>query len=375
MIGMRVGIIGGGIGGLLSGVKILGSVDADLYEEHVLVGYPKHCTGLISDEVLSHLGCGAKNYVLNAFREYTLIHSSRPNKELELKFRNTIYLVDRPSLERYLSDEFQCRGGMLHLGLKVTSIDLSETSLAVKGGLTKKYDVIIIAEGARATLTRASGMCGGRTYLVGLQALIRCRNVLESPYVIFGNDVSKEFFGWVVPVNERRLIFGLADRYVSYVRLNHLMKTYLTRMLEVNDLVVEEVFGGLIPTSTPCKQTLKNFVGIGDAVSVVKPLSGGGIYSISRQVRALEESLKANTPDNVLKKYRSKSSGMIKTLNVQHMLRKYIIRKFHSLSNFIMKLIDLEVDEVHILDYDRYLINPLNLNIKDALKILSTLLI
>lgn len=370
---MKVGIIGGGIGGLLSGVKILESVDVDLYEEHTVIGYPRHCTGLISDEVLNYLGCGTKNYVLNTFRKYILIHFLRPDRQLELKFRNNIYLVDRPNLEKYLSDEFQRRGGVLHLGLKVTSIGLNETSLTVNGKLTKRYDVIIVAEGAKASLTRTSGMCREYTYLTGIQAFIKCRNELESPYVIFGNDISKEFFGWVVPVNEYQLIVGLADRYVSYVKLNHLIKTYVTRMLGINDLVVEEVFGGLIPASTPCKQTLKNFVGIGDAVSVVKPLSGGGIYSISRQVRALEESLRADTSDSVLKKYKSKSSGLIMTLNTQHMLRRYIIKRFGSLSNFIMKLVDSEVDEVRILDYDRYIIDPSS--IKEVFKILSTFLI
>ncbi len=372
---MRVGIIGGGVGGLLTGVKAVDNVGkVDLYEEHTLVGYPRHCTGLVSDRVLNCLGSGVKNHVLNTFKSYTLIHSLRPNKRLELRFRNTIYLIDRPSVERYLSEEFQKRGGSLYLGLKIAWVDPNNTSLGIGNTSLRKYDIIVIAEGARAVLTRASGMCGDPNYLVGLQTIIKCKNDLENPYVIFGDDVSKEFFGWVIPVSERRLIFGLADSYVSYAKLNRLVKTYLMRKFGINNLVVEEVFGGLIPTSSPCRQTFKNVIGIGDAVSVVKPLSGGGIYGISRQVMVLEELLRrSDTPEEVLKGYEGRLSSLITVLKIQHVLRKCVVRRFNSLSNFVMKLIDLGINDIHILDYDIYMADLLD--VKDLSKAFTAFLI
>ncbi len=359
---MRVGIVGGGIGGLLSGIEVAGRHEVDVYEEHKSVGHPRHCTGLISDDVLGHLGTSTKNQVLNTFRSYVLIHSLRPNRRIELKFRNPIHLIDRPNLEKFLSEEVQLRGSTLNLGSKVTSLNTSETSLIIDGKLIRKYDMIIIAEGAKATLTKSIGMCSESTYLAGIQAFVKCRNELKQPYVIFGNDVSEDFFGWVVPVSDERLMVGLADRYVSYAKLNHLVKVYVSRELGVSDVTIEEVFGGLIPTSPPCRQTFKNVIGIGDAVSVVKPLSGGGIYGITRQVRILGDSLRFDSPQEILVEYRRRLSGLIAILRTQHLLKKYLVRRFGNLSNFIAKLMDWGVEEVRMLDYDKYVLDLRNIN-------------
>lgn len=369
---MKVGIVGGGIGGLLTGVKVSGLCDVDIFEEHRLVGYPKHCTGLISGKVLNSLGSGAGEFVLNTFNNYTLTHTSIPNKELRLKFRDTISLVDRPNIERYLSDVFQSRGGSLYLSLKAIAIDASNTSLIFEDGTIRKYDLIVVAEGAKAALTKSLGMCSNSTYLVGMQSIIRANNDLDSPHVIFGCDISYEFFGWVVPIDSKQVLVGLADRYVDYPKLNYLIKSYLSRRLGINDLVIKEVFGGLIPTSTPCRQALRNVIGVGDAVSVTKPVSGGGIYSITNQVRVLEESLRRGGTDYASKMYLRGLLNLLTTLKIQHLLRNFVISKFGSLSNFVMKLIESEVNEVTLLDYDKYILNPLDLN--NLLKSLMALL-
>ncbi|MEM0453543.1 MAG: NAD(P)/FAD-dependent oxidoreductase [Sulfolobales archaeon] len=370
---MRIGVVGGGIGGLLAGVKISDSCDVDLYEEHYSVGYPKHCTGLISERVLNYLGSEVRNYVLNSFDNYVLIHTLRPAKELRLKFRDTIHLIDRPATEKYLSEEFQGRRGSLKLGLKVNSINSETTSLIVGDGSTLKYDVIIVAEGARAILTKSLGMCSNVTYLVGIQSLIKLNNDLDSPYVFFGDDISHEFFGWAVPANSKELIVGFADRYVSYSRLNHLIKTYLIRKLGINELTIKEVFGGLIPISKPCKQTLGSIIGIGDAVSVVKPLSGGGVYGIANQVKVLKESLSSDSLEFVLERYNKGLINLITTLKIQHILRRFISKRFNSLSNFVMKLIDSGINEITISNYDKYVPNLLDL--RNNLKIFSSFII
>jgi len=371
---MKVGVIGGGIGGLYVTLKIIKYSDVELFEEHNVVGYPKHCTGLVSEGVLNLIGSGIRDYILNSFNMYTLIHDLRPNKYLELKFSNYVYLIDRPKVEEYLSDEVQGRGGIIHLGMKVTSVNPSEASVIINNTVKRNYDIVINAEGAKALISRTYNLCSEVNYLLGLQTVVKCRNELDNPYVIFGSNISREFFSWLVPIDGNYVIAGLADSSRDlYHKLMYVVKKYLVRRYGSDSISFKEFFGGLIPISTPCRQVIERLVGVGDAVSTTKPLSGGGIYAIVHQARMLEESFRNGlTIDDVIRRYKRRISRLTNNLKTQHIIRKLLTIRFNNISEFVRYVIDSGVNNITLADYDTYVVDIFK---SDAFKLIKSLLL
>lgn len=367
---MKVGVIGAGFSGLLSALKIVRHVDVEIFEDHAKIGYPKHCTGLISERVLNYLCNDVGEYTLNSFDKYVVMHTSRPKDNVELRFKRKVYLIDRPKIEQYFADAVQSYGGIIYLSHGVRSVDVRSTSISLMDGSKRFYDLIILAEGSRANIARKLGLCREIKYLVGTQAVLRIRNELDCPYVLFGSDLSNEFFGWIVPINEKNLIMGLADAIEPHNKLKYLINRYLKQVLGTSQLSydVVEVFGGLIPTSKPCNQVINKVIGLGDAVSVIKPLSGGGIYGICRQVKELEGLIMLRSPEDLTKEYSLKVKHLLRELRLQHLIKDLINRKFNGIDNLVLKVIDSGVSSVEVLDYDTLMINPLK-----VLKILKLL--
>jgi len=363
---MKVAVIGGGIGGLLSGVAAVKQALVDLFEEHGVVGYPKHCTGIVSETTLRAVGGCAVKSVITVFSDYRVLHTALLNNEIVIKLRERVYLLDRPLLESELLGEFQSvAGGHVYLSTKVTGLDPYRGVIRLSNGKSLEgYDVIVLAEGVQAALARATGLCRNKlNRLKGLQALVRCENRLSEPHVVFGGDVSEEFFGWVVPIDEHYVIAGLADRNYVGVRLRHLINKYLSKLINnPSNIEVREFYGGLIPISKPCKPVVGRVVGVGDSVSAVKPLSGGGIYCISRQVKALENALALQDLNAITRTYYAGVRGLINLLKLQHLVRGLIISKFGSLHNLIYNLMRVNLGEVEIMRYDTYIPNVLSVN-------------
>lgn len=351
---MKVGIIGGGFSGLLSASKLIKYVDVDVYEEHYTIGYPRHCTGLVSEYVVNYLRGVVDPHILNSFKRYLVVHTLRPRNPIELRFRGRVYLVDRPRMEEELATVIQAHGGVLKLGSKITSIRINQRPSLLTNYGRMTYDLVVIAEGARNIISRSLRLCNYVDYLIGSQVVVRCPNSLDSPYVLFGDDVSREFFGWIVPVDEKHLIVGLADKSNVGLRLRYLLEKYLKLIggRSSSDLYVTKVFGGLIPISKPCQPVSDNFIGLGDAISSTKPISGGGIYSICRQVKILEDSIRLN---NVARAYSLKVRELMYELMMQHLIKLLISRKFGGLQDFLLGIVDSGVTSLSIMDYDRYL--------------------
>jgi len=357
---MKVGIVGAGFSGLLSALKIAKYMDVEVFEEHARIGYPRHCTGLVSEYVFNYLGSEVGECTLNSFNRYIVRHVSRPNDEIELRFKERVYLIDRPKAEQYFADVVQSYGGIIYLSHGVKSVDARDTSISLMDGSKKRYDLIILAEGSRANIVRKLGLCREIKYLIGVQAVLRVQNELDHPYVLFGDDLSNEFFGWLVPIDEKNLIAGLADAVEPYNKLKRLISRYLRQFLNASQLSYEitEIFGGLIPMSKPCNQVINKVIGLGDAVSVTKPLSGGGIYGIYRQVRELESLKSLCSPEDLVKEYSSRVKRLLHELRLQHLIKDLINRKFNSINNLILKIIDSRINCIKVVDYDKLVIGP-----------------
>ena len=349
-------IVGAGLSGLLtSRVLLTKGFNIELLEEHDSVGLPRHCSGLVSEYVVSSIGRVAKEHVVSRFTEYTVkvIESDEVREVLTLSFRKPVYLIDRVGLEKSLCEEITSLGGKVSVKTLVNYVNLSENFLRTNKGL-RKYDLLVISEGATRRLTKSLNLCRVSSYLIGPQAFLTVNNAPETTEVIVSPFIDSGGFGWVIPVDNKRVILGL----VTTSKKASLLLKYLIKksFRTTSSYRVENFFGGLIPADRPCEKIIgKNYVIVGDAASITKPVSKGGIYSLIEEMKILRDSLSKGllNQDLVMSRYKK----LLNFLNTQHLIHETILSSggYYKLVKSISRS---GLREVKILDYDKLLPNP-----------------
>jgi len=317
-----ISIVGGGIAGLLVARELARhGYSVKLFEEHEAFGIPRHCTGLVSEFTFKALGRPAHESKIMKFHTYG-IATCDLGEEIELLFNEPVYLLDRELLEKVISEEALSLGADLKLRTYVRAIK-SSGEVEVLGNHKEKYDYVVLAEGAIRRFSRELGMCPKKlNNLRGLQAIVKIKKLtLGRPLIITCSKICKDFFAWVVPYSDDgSYIVGVASRrnvYSSFIKLLKLISRRFS-----TEVFITKYFGGLIPIDKPCALTRGNVLGVGDSISLTKPISGGGIYSIVLEVKALINALK----DSVLVKsiYCEELSKLYRLITLQYNIKKFL---------------------------------------------------
>ncbi len=357
MLMSKVSVVGGGpAGSLVSIITSRLGYSTTLYEEHGEAGLPRHCTGLVSSSAWRGLetliGKSPSDLVVNAFTCYRVMNLDT-GSELWLRFSERVLLVDRVAMDKALIELAGSEGVKVSFRRHVDNA-FTEGSIVVAG--RKLYsDLIVLAEGASMRLSRAAGLCGRPTYLRGLQAVADVKEPPENPVILVSRSIGREFFGWVVPLSGREVLVGLATEGSPYKPLLTMLRASVHEV--VGEAAVKQFFGGLIPLNPPCRLAAGRLIGVGDSVSSVKPLTGGGIYPIVRQVEALRQALSAGEG---VKSYVKRSRGLLKMLKRQHRYRK-ILLALGGYPRAVNILNGLGVKEVKVRNYDNFDVDLIDL--------------
>lgn len=352
----KVVVVGAGLGGLLASYVLLKKgLKVELLEEHNSIGIPRHCSGLVSDYVVSFLGRLVREHIMNRFTEYSvkIIEGNEFRDALTLSLRKPVYLVDRVGFEKNLCEILTSLGGEVSTKTVVTNVNISENSLITSRG-SRHYDLVVISEGATRRLVRSLNLCSVSKYLVGPQALLSVNKSPETVEVVVSPLLDSEGFGWVIPVDEKQVIIGLTTTSKKAgLLLRYLAKKVFSLLLSYR---IKEFFGGLIPIDKPCEKIAgKNYLIIGDAASITKPVSRGGIYSIVEEVAALRDSLGSDSlnRDLVMSKYKK----LLNSLRIQHLIYEAILSVggYYKLVKSVTKS---GLREIKILDYDKLVPDP-----------------
>jgi flavin-dependent dehydrogenase len=347
----KVLVVGAGLGGLLTSyVMVKRGFDVELLEEHDVIGLPRHCSGLVSDYVVGFLGGFVKEHITNRFSEYVVkvVEDVGIREVLTLTFRKPVYLIDRVGIEKSLCEVVTSLGGRVSTRTVVTNIDLSRNLLRSSKG-THDYDLVVISEGAGRRLIKSLNLCRVREYALGPQALLKTSRSPENVEVVVGSFLGPDGFGWVIPIDEKHVILGL----VTTSKRAALLLKYLAKKVfsTTSNYVFKEFFGGLIPMDKPCENVVgENYLIVGDAASLIKPVSRGGIYSLVEEVGALRDSLYKGSinQDLMLSRYRR----LVAFLKTQHSVHEVIlgVGGYYKLVKSFTKL---GLSEVRLLDYDK----------------------
>ena len=271
-------VIGAGPTGLIA-AKVISSkgFNTTVFEEHKKVGTPDHCAGIISVEGFERLGIPLDDsFYLNTIRGGRLY--SADGTCIEIRDRKPrAHIIDRGGLDRYLARLALDSGAELRTSTRVNEI--VSTKKGVVGLKTGDYsvrsNVLINSEGAKGRLLSKAGIETGQQgvfngYNVDIPGVQIEQDMVE---VWFNDEVSNDFFTWVVPVNEDTVRVGLGTS--SHDGHSALLRFIKNRFGAID---VPPIHGGLVCTGGPVKKTsYHGMLLVGDVAGQVKPTTAGGV--------------------------------------------------------------------------------------------------
>jgi digeranylgeranylglycerophospholipid reductase len=261
-----------------------------VFEEHAQVGIPSHCAGHLSinglrqlklfplpEGIIENTFCGATFYSpgCNAF---------------SIRFSSPVTCtVDRTLFDQYIAEMAEAAGATYQPESRVEQLLVKDGS--VKGVIldrknrTEKVSarIVVDAEGISSRLVRILGLrTPDRRGLVNaVQAEVDGTENLESDMVevFLGRKYSPGFYAWLIPKRDKKAKVGLAARsgnpkeLLQKLMLKHPVASAKLRKAKILRTSFHPItLGGPTPRAYS-----DGFLAVGDAVSQVKPTTGGGV--------------------------------------------------------------------------------------------------
>lgn len=248
-----------------------------LLEEHISVGKPIQCAGIVSTKLISLVqNSVSKDSIINQINEF-FIQASRIGT-FEISIPKIASIIDREKFDASLGKDLDIR-----LGQTVSRIEKDENAYVIHTNQEKIFtaDILIGADGPDSIVRNFllsqydkdnHNHSFKLNYYFGMQYQIRLNDdnqmfSKDRVNVFFTDDIP--FFIWVIPENNQVLRIGviskhnkkILDRFISEEKIHG----------EIIDVITGKIPIGWIPTS------YQNIALVGDAACQIKPLTGGGL--------------------------------------------------------------------------------------------------
>ena len=260
----------GPVGLYLAGLLEKSGLSVRLLEEHQKIGLPNHCSGLVSrnldsfvkprEEWIEHKVSGA---VFKA-----------ASSELRLEKRRTAaYVIDRTKFDAFLASGLHSK---IKLGERVDSLKEGVSGHVQTDGMSVrtnkgfyKVDMLIGCDGANSVVAKHFHS-RPRKLLMGVIGITPEENYSSDVEIIINKAHARDGFFWRIP-RGRTTEYGLFSSGADFLTLENFF--HHPKPLERR--------AGLIPIG-PGKTYFERVLLVGDAASMSKPWSGGGlIYGLT----------------------------------------------------------------------------------------------
>jgi len=300
----------------------------EIIEEHDKVGYPKHCTGIISPETRNWLGRPAIECEINSFNEVEVYGSTQ--QHYTIKGKPIALIVDRVCLENKLLEETLSSGARIYWKTKI--IKITEHGEVIDQEKHKKtYDKIIVATGNKSDISLPKKIKRAKT-IPGINIVVETNTNLKKHTLIVGFDhkIAPGFFYWIAPLNDNKAVIGAGS--FKKITISELAEAILKKHeIALENTRIIETYGGLINKGPlPKRIRIGKLLFIGDSAGITKPITGGGLYPIAYVI--------GNTTETECYSLLHQVEGLVKKISKKLQKHYPIAKILHEPEN--QKLID-----------------------------------
>jgi geranylgeranyl reductase len=301
-----ISIIGAGPAG--SYLASLLNDEVKIFDYKEKIGKPIQCTGVLTNKFESFIS--EKKFVDNKIHNIEL---NSKNESYTIKLKKPEFIIDRHKYDNYLLEKAIDKGVKFYP--KHMFKDFSNNKVHFANSKSYETNILIGADGPLSKVNKIAKIQNNKKFWVAKQIKVKYKTNPDT-YKVFFNI--PDFFSWVVPESENTARIGCASSVSINEHFEKLIKT-----LKVDKSKIIEYEGALIPQYNPSSNYNKNNVYlIGDAASLIKNISGGGLLPAIKSSHALANALNKNRS---YKKELSKT--VLKSLNLNYLTRK-VLNKF-----------------------------------------------
>jgi len=284
-------VVGGGPAGLLSAISASKKgVGVTLLESKNVIGHHEHCAGLLSIDGLKSLNLLnlPSNVIQNKAIRGSKIYSPKGELIVVQKNEPTAWVVDRTGFDSHLSSQAVELGVKIRTSSRVINVKRTNNHLKLilgKRSTTQKIKskMVILAEGRFPALNEKFNLPSpARNDIVyASQFIMSGVKDIEREFVEIyqSNSLVPGFFGWIIPIDEKRAKVGLGvTNPPAGKMLENLINKHPIIKQKLSSAKIEKRMSGAIPIGSYIKRTYAdNVLVVGDAAGQTKPTTGGGV--------------------------------------------------------------------------------------------------
>lgn len=321
-----------------------------LIEEHIEVGKPVQCAGIVSSDIISMVKPFiTDDAVINTVNGFSI--NTPWEESFTIKKEGVAIILNREKFDTSLG-----KGLKIHLGEKLSSIEQQNGIYLVKTTLGKEYeaDILIGTDGVdslvreyllKKYMNKKSYRNTKLDYYFGLQYQIELSDpnqLLNSNVIQVFFDEDIPFFIWIVPENSQLLRIGVVseqgkkilDRFIREKNIKGRIRGIVTGKIPV----------GFIPTSS------QGIALVGDAACQIKPLTGGGLSYGLQSAQILVDCIKEGELEQYDERWKKKFGQEIRfgirARKIYEKLdgnqRAELFQLFKNNSDFIEQVVDFD---------------------------------
>lgn len=337
-------IVGGGPAGLLTSYYLAKQgFKTVVYEEHMEIGKPVHCAGILGSKAVSLLPINIEQAMISRIFKLKI---STPHFSHVYNLRTPLNVVDREVLDKLLAKKAQKAGAEIITGARVTSlrdrrehIEVFINSRKLSGARSEKGKVVVGADGAVSAIRRIYfKSCIPLEY--GVQAVIS-NQTTSTIELIFGLEATS--FAWIAPSPEGIKI-GLIARSKPVEKLKKLLN------IKFHGYEVSRYEAGIIPRFPPRKIVRDKVVLVGDAAGQIKPISRGGILPLSIASQIASSSITTYLLTGKPRNLKSYESQFNKTYKLERLIGQHL--------RCILETLPEEAYDIILLNAIRHKVDP-----------------